>query len=77
MQNKLTDLRFSYINTRRIQNKVSKSIHELVGPDRELEKSSGELENILRWEDDGGLIVGVNVFTDDLPPISPIPANRA
>jgi len=77
MQNKLTDRRFSYINTRRIQNKVSKSIHELVGPDPEMERSSGELENIMRWEDDGGLIVGVNVFTDDLPPISPIPVNKA
>ena len=77
MQNKLKDRRFSYLNTRRIQNKVSKSIHELVRPNPKLERSSGELENIMRWEDDGGLIVGVNVFTDDLPPISPIPSNRA
>jgi hypothetical protein len=77
MQNKLTDRRFFYINTRRIQNKVSKSIHKPIGPDPELERSSGELENILRWEDDGGLIVGVNVFPDDLPPISPRPTKRA
>ena len=77
MQDKFTGRRFSYINTRQIQNKVSKSIHELVGPDPELERSSGELENIMRWEDDGGLIVVVNVFTDNLPTISPIPANRA
>ena len=58
MQNKLTDRRFSYINTRRIQNKVSKSIHELVGPDPELACGKGELESIMRWEDDGGSLIG-------------------
>ena len=63
MQNKLTDRRFSYIHTRRIQNKVPKNILELVGPDPELERSNGELENILRWEDDGGAIFNTRKST--------------
>jgi len=29
---------------------------ELIGPDSELEKSMGLLDNIPRWEDDGGAI---------------------
>ena len=32
---------------------------ELVKPDSELEKHKGVLENILRWEEAGGLIIEV------------------
>jgi len=56
MHNKLTDRRFSYIHTRRIQNKVPKNLLDLVGSDPELECGNAELENIPRWEDDGGAL---------------------
>ena len=58
MQDKLTGRRYSYINTRRIQNKVLKITLGLVGPDPKLECGKGELENIMRWEDDGGSLIG-------------------
>jgi hypothetical protein len=63
MQNKFTGCRYSYINTRRIQNKVLKNILELVGPDPELECGKGELENIMRWEDDGGSLIDTRKST--------------
>ena len=56
MQNKFTRRRFSYIHTRRIQSKVPKNLLDFVWPDPELESGNVELENILRWEDDGGAI---------------------
>ena len=56
MHNKLTDRRFSYIHTRRIQNKVPKNLLDLVGSDPELECGNAELKNILRWEDVGGAL---------------------
>ena len=38
---------------------------ELARPDPELERSKGVLENILRWEDDGGKIIEINHVTLD------------
>ena len=63
MQNKFTGRRYSYINTRRIQNKVLKNTLGLVGPDPELECGKGELENIMRWEDDGGCLIATRKST--------------
>ncbi len=45
----------SYFFRQHIHGKDSSvNMLELVKPDSELEKSKGVLENILRWEDDGG-----------------------
>ena len=38
----------------RIHGKNPDNMLELVRPESELERSKGVLENILRWEDDGG-----------------------
>ena len=57
MHDKFTGRRYSYINTLRIQNNVLKNILEHVGPDPELEYGKGELENIMRWEDEGGSLI--------------------
>ena len=57
MQNKFTGRRDSYINTRRIQNKLLKNTLGLVGSDPELECGKGELENMMRWEDEGGSLI--------------------
>lgn len=50
----------SYFFRQQIHGRDS-SVHmlELVKPDSELEKSKGVLEHILRWEEDGGLIIEV------------------
>jgi len=44
----------SYFFTLRIHGKDPDNIFELVRPDSEARRSKSVLENILRWEDDGG-----------------------
>ena len=56
MHHKLTDCRFSYTHTGRIQNKVPKNMLGLVEPESELECGNTELDSILRWEEDGGAL---------------------
>lgn len=51
--------------TQRIHGKDPGNLLELVRPDPELERSKGVLENILRWEDDGGKIIETNHSTLD------------
>jgi len=66
MQNKSSNLRLSNLSTQRIHNKVLKNLHELVWLDLELECGKGELENIMRWEDDGGSLIDTRKSTHQM-----------
>jgi hypothetical protein len=54
MNNKSSDHGLAYFFTQRIHGKDPDNVLELVRLDSELEGSKGVLENILRWQDDGG-----------------------
>ena len=63
MKIKLLDHALPYFFTQRIHGKGPGNLLELARPDPELERSKGVLENILRWEDDGGKIIENNHAT--------------
>ncbi|RPJ23622.1 MAG: hypothetical protein EHM33_20335 [Chloroflexi bacterium] len=54
-----------YFFTQRIPGQDPDHLIELAGSDPELERNKGVLENILRWEDDGGQIIEINHSTLD------------
>jgi hypothetical protein len=61
MKIKSFNRRSSYIFTQRIHCIGSDDVPELIT--QQLVRSEVELENVLRWEDDGGqIITGPNVF---------------
>ena len=60
MKIKSFDHALPYFFTQRIHGKDPDHLLELARPDPELERSKGVLENILRWEDDGGKIIEIN-----------------
>jgi hypothetical protein len=65
MKIKLLDPALPYSFTQRFHGKGPGNLLELVRPDPELERSKGVLENILRWEEDGGKIIEINHSTLD------------
>jgi len=73
MQNKSFNRRLSYFVTQRIHGNVL----ALVRPNSETERSKSGVENILRWEDDGGKIIETNHLMLDPPFVQPGPINGA
>ncbi len=61
MKNKFSNGRLSYVFTPRIHSNVL----TWVKPASDLKKSKRVIENILRWEDDGGKIIEINHLTLD------------
>ena len=67
MKNKLLERGLSYFFTLRIHGKSSGNIFELLRPDTEARRSKSVLENILRWADEGGPMLGPGSSTIDPP----------
>ncbi len=65
MKIKSFDHALPYFFAQRIHGRDPGNSLELARPDPELERSKGVLENILRWEDDGGKIIEINHATLD------------
>jgi hypothetical protein len=65
MKNKSSQRGLSYFFTQRIHGKDSDNMPELVKPESESEITKSVLDNILRWEDDGGKIIEINHSTFD------------
>jgi len=57
MKNKIFSYRFRYSFRRRILPSNKRTMPELIIPNLKLERSDDMVENIRRWEDDGGRIV--------------------
>ena len=60
MKIKSFDHALPYFFAQRLRGKDPDNQLELLRPDPELERSKGVLENILRWEDDGGKIIEIS-----------------
>jgi hypothetical protein len=67
MKNKLLERGLSYFFTLRIHGKGPGNIFELLRPDTEAGRSKSVLENILRWADEGGQMLGPGSNTIDPP----------
>ncbi|HLO33574.1 MAG TPA: hypothetical protein VK249_30780 [Anaerolineales bacterium] len=65
MKIKSIDHALPYFFTQRIHGKDPANLLELASPDLELERNKSLLENILRWEDDGGKIIEIKHSTLD------------
>jgi len=72
MKNKFFNGRLSYFFTPRIHGNVL----AWVKPAFESERSKGVIENILRWEDDGGKIIEINYSTLDRHLVRPVRIKR-
>ena len=68
MKNKSSGSGLSYYFTKRIYGRDQDKMLELIRPDSELERSKGFLENILRWEDDGGQMFCIGNSIDQSNP---------
>ena len=66
MKNKSLYRGLSYFFRQRIHRTNQNNMLEFVRLDSELERSNGMLENILRWEDDGGQMIGYGNPVDRL-----------
>src|SRR6185503_8457395 len=73
MKNKFSNGKLSYFFTPRIHGNVLASVKK---PASESERSKRVIENIPRWEDDGGKIVEINSSTLDQHFIQPVRINR-
>ena len=72
MKNRFSNGRLSYSFTPRIHGNVL----AWVKPAFESERSNGVIENILRWEDDGGKIIEINYSTPDRQLVQPVRIKR-
>jgi len=65
MKNKSPNRGLSNFYMQRLHGKASRNVLELVIPAFRFGRSKSMLENILRWEDDGGQITETNDSTVD------------
>ena len=72
MKNKFSNGRLSYFFTPRAHGNV----FAWVKPAFESERIKGVIENILRWEDDGGTIIEINYSTLERHLVQPVLINR-
>jgi hypothetical protein len=71
MKNKFSNGKLSYFFTPRLHGNVL----AWVKPASKAERSKRVIENILRWEDDGGKIIETNHLLLDPPFVQPVPIN--
>jgi hypothetical protein len=72
MKNRFSNGSLSYFFTPRIHGNVL----AWVKPAFESERSKGVIENILRWEDDGGKMIEINYSTLDRHLVQPVRIKR-
>jgi hypothetical protein len=72
MKNQTPKHRSSYFFTEQIRGKDPNTLLEPAVPPSNLTRSKDMFENILRWEDDGGIIVDVNSSTLDQIFVQPV-----
>ncbi len=75
MGNESSGRRLRYLFGQRLHGADLDNIRDVLKPDPELERHNSMLENILRWEDDGGQLTGAGNPVDGFAPTTPR-ANR-
>lgn len=69
MKNKIINRRFRYSFGRRILTMNPRTMPELIMPNLKPERNADMVENIQRWEDDGGGIIDETTSTTEKFPV--------